>query len=78
LRYDAVMSQCSICQRPVAPRTENKAFPFCSPRCKTIDLGQWVDEKYRLPEDADAVAPGNGADQGEERAMAEALSQEKA
>lgn len=23
--------------------------PFCSPRCKTIDLGRWLDGDYRLP-----------------------------
>ena len=43
------MAPCPICERPVAPRADNKAFPFCSPRCKIIDLGQWVDEKYRVP-----------------------------
>jgi endogenous inhibitor of DNA gyrase (YacG/DUF329 family) len=24
-------------------------FPFCSPRCKTIDLGRWLGESYRIP-----------------------------
>jgi endogenous inhibitor of DNA gyrase (YacG/DUF329 family) len=24
-------------------------FPFCSERCKTIDLGRWLNESYRLP-----------------------------
>jgi uncharacterized protein len=43
------MVPCPICQRPAASRTENKAFPFCSPRCKAIDLGHWFDEKYGLP-----------------------------
>lgn len=60
MRYDRLMSECSICGRPAAPRTENKAFPFCSPRCKTIDLGQWVDERYRVPEDAGPVSLGAG------------------
>jgi endogenous inhibitor of DNA gyrase (YacG/DUF329 family) len=31
-----------------APRAENRAFPFCSPRCKLVDLGKWLDEKYRV------------------------------
>jgi endogenous inhibitor of DNA gyrase (YacG/DUF329 family) len=22
--------------------------PFCSARCKTIDLGNWLDEKYKV------------------------------
>lgn len=24
-------------------------FPFCSPRCKLIDLGNWLGEAYHLP-----------------------------
>jgi endogenous inhibitor of DNA gyrase (YacG/DUF329 family) len=27
----------------------NRAFPFCSPRCKLLDLGKWLDEDYRIP-----------------------------
>ena len=25
--------------------------PFCSPRCKTVDLGRWLGGDYRLPSD---------------------------
>ncbi len=34
-------------------------FPFCSARCKTIDMGRWLGESYRIPaEDSeDAPAP---------------------
>jgi hypothetical protein len=28
---------------------ENRWKPFCSERCKMIDLGQWATEKYRVP-----------------------------
>jgi endogenous inhibitor of DNA gyrase (YacG/DUF329 family) len=28
---------------------ENADRPFCSPRCRLIDLGQWADEAYRIP-----------------------------
>lgn len=32
----------------------NDFRPFCSERCKMIDLGQWADEEYALPaEDAE-------------------------
>jgi endogenous inhibitor of DNA gyrase (YacG/DUF329 family) len=24
-------------------------YPFCSPRCRKIDLGRWLGEKYRFP-----------------------------
>jgi len=44
---------CAICRRPVPPRPDNPAWPFCSPRCRLIDLGKWLDGDYRLssPED---------------------------
>lgn len=28
----------------------NPSRPFCSERCKLIDLGQWATEQYRMPE----------------------------
>lgn len=43
------MAKCPICNAEVKPRSENNAFPFCSPRCKTIDLGKWLSEEYRVP-----------------------------
>jgi uncharacterized protein len=27
----------------------NSHRPFCSERCKTIDLGAWANESYRIP-----------------------------
>ena len=35
-------------QAPYAP--VNPWRPFCSERCKTIDLGAWANEEYRVPE----------------------------
>ncbi|MER3446008.1 MAG: DNA gyrase inhibitor YacG [Candidatus Dadabacteria bacterium] len=29
----------------------NKWKPFCSERCKLIDLGAWVGEEYKIPEE---------------------------
>ena len=28
---------------------EHKSFPFCSERCRDIDLGNWLNEKYAIP-----------------------------
>ena len=42
-------AKCPICKARVNARTENPAFPFCSERCKTIDLGAWATESYRIP-----------------------------
>lgn len=53
---------CPICKKAAAPRAANAAFPFCSPRCKTIDLGRWLNEEYRIPvaqdQDEDGERPG--------------------
>jgi endogenous inhibitor of DNA gyrase (YacG/DUF329 family) len=39
-----------MCGNPSPPRAAgNRAFPFCSPRCKLLDLGKWLDEDYRIP-----------------------------
>ncbi len=51
------MALCPICRKPAASRADNQSFPFCSPRCKTVDLGKWLNEDYRVPveEDPDEV-----------------------
>jgi endogenous inhibitor of DNA gyrase (YacG/DUF329 family) len=41
---------CPQCKELSEYSTENKYRPFCSERCKLIDLGQWASENYRIPE----------------------------
>lgn len=41
------MRRCPICREPVP--SEARDAPFCSPRCKNIDLGRWLNEEYRIP-----------------------------
>ncbi len=43
------MSRCPSCSQPAEPRARNAAFPFCSPRCRLVDLGKWLNEEYRVP-----------------------------
>jgi len=38
---------CPICGKPVAP----EAAPFCSERCRKIDLGRWLSGSYVIPGD---------------------------
>jgi endogenous inhibitor of DNA gyrase (YacG/DUF329 family) len=38
---------CPICKTPSPP--EALAHPFCSERCRLIDLGQWLGGRYRIP-----------------------------
>jgi len=36
--------RCPICKKEVA--FGDPYMPFCSERCKLIDLGNWLDERY--------------------------------
>jgi uncharacterized protein len=49
------MTRCPICKKEVAPA--NAEFPFCSERCRIIDLGNWASEKYRIPSDTRSEEP---------------------
>jgi endogenous inhibitor of DNA gyrase (YacG/DUF329 family) len=40
---------CPVCGNAVEWTTESRWRPFCSKRCKTIDLGAWAAEEYRAP-----------------------------
>jgi hypothetical protein len=45
---------CPICGQVSLYSPDNPWRPFCSERCKLIDLGQWATEQYRLPDGAQA------------------------
>ena len=51
--------KCPVCGRGVEGKdlASLPFFPFCSARCKTIDLGRWLDERYRLDADEQEDAP---------------------
>jgi len=52
---------CPRCGTPVEWLPENRYRPFCSERCKMIDLGAWANESYRMPveeQDDDGGDPG--------------------
>jgi endogenous inhibitor of DNA gyrase (YacG/DUF329 family) len=63
------MVPCPICGRPAAPRADNRSFPFCSPRCKTVDLGKWLSEEYRV-----SVTDVSGEDMDPQREAGDASS----
>lgn len=55
--------KCPICKKEVpfgAPE-----MPFCSERCRLIDLGKWADEEYRIPAEPAPVA-GQEPEDGDE------------
>jgi hypothetical protein len=41
---------CPLCGKPALFTPDNPYRPFCSQRCKLIDLGQWANEEYRVPD----------------------------
>jgi endogenous inhibitor of DNA gyrase (YacG/DUF329 family) len=51
---------CPICKKPVADDEPNKrsTHPFCSQRCKLIDLGRWLGGKYQIPA-SDSTEPAD-------------------
>jgi len=42
---------CPTCKRKRGPKSQNKYYPFCCERCQMADLGRWLVEEYRLPDD---------------------------
>jgi uncharacterized protein len=43
-RKRALNLRCPICKKAV--KTSDAEFPFCSERCRTIDLGKWASGAY--------------------------------
>ena len=46
--------RCPTCEKSFdsgASGDRPPAFPFCSERCRLIDLGRWLDEDYKIPTD---------------------------
>jgi uncharacterized protein len=71
------LMRCPVCQREF-DKSESTALPFCSERCRTIDLGRWLGEAYRLPVVPDPEAddePDQPRNPGDDDAAAEADDQ---
>jgi endogenous inhibitor of DNA gyrase (YacG/DUF329 family) len=41
---------CPNCGKPVVWAQSSKWKPFCSERCRLIDLGDWLDENHKIAE----------------------------
>jgi endogenous inhibitor of DNA gyrase (YacG/DUF329 family) len=55
---------CPCCGKPALFSPENKWRPFCCERCKTIDLGDWAAERYRVAsEEKLEDSPEKGSEQ---------------
>ena len=69
-RRKAAARRCPICGKAGgASDGDARHSPFCSARCKQIDLGRWLNGSYRVeteeapdPGDATAADPGERSD----------------
>jgi endogenous inhibitor of DNA gyrase (YacG/DUF329 family) len=46
---------CPTCKKPVDPIA--KSFPFCTERCRLVDLGNWLDGRYSIASTNDERKP---------------------
>jgi endogenous inhibitor of DNA gyrase (YacG/DUF329 family) len=56
----ALSVSCPRCGAQMAWSPVNRYRPFCSERCKLIDLGAWATEKYRVPIEGEKDTPDTG------------------
>ncbi len=55
--------RCPNCGKPVEWSPKAKWRPFCSERCRLIDLGAWADEEHRIPDHRQLLDAGHGEDE---------------
>jgi endogenous inhibitor of DNA gyrase (YacG/DUF329 family) len=62
-RKRPIKLRCPICKKPA--KATDADFPFCSERCRLIDLGKWASGAYVISspvDDADEAIPDNVPD----------------
>ena len=71
-RSDRPNASCPICRRQLGQSPDRtsatKTYPFCSPRCKLVDLGNWLGDGYVI-----AGAPLDSLDEFDADALAHLL-----
>ena len=50
--------KCPTCKKEVVYSQENPFRPFCSEKCRLVDLGQWFEEDYSIAVD-DFISMGD-------------------
>jgi endogenous inhibitor of DNA gyrase (YacG/DUF329 family) len=66
-----IRGKCPTCGKgyEVAKLDDLKSFPFCSDRCRLVDLGRWIDGAYAIPDQGQpgsSTVPDAESDDGEE------------
>lgn len=57
---------CPTCRKSIPWSTDNAFRPFCSDRCRLIDLGAWADGRHHIPGEP-AFDPDDDGSQGRDR-----------
>lgn len=52
MKADARIVRCPQCEGDSVYANSNPYRPFCSERCKGLDLGAWASESFRVPTEA--------------------------
>jgi len=50
--------RCPVCEKSFDPQ-DSAAVPFCSERCRLIDLGRWLEERYGLSYESENEGGGD-------------------
>ena len=57
---------CPTCKRDVAWGPEARFRPFCSERCRLVDLGAWFSGERAIPGNDQSAAGDAGPDEGDD------------
>jgi len=57
-----IMVACPTCKKAVPWLAEQTFKPFCSERCKLIDLGDWASEAHKIPGQQSQINRNNDTD----------------
>lgn len=57
---------CPTCGTPSPFTPSNRWRPFCSERCRSVDLGAWASERFRVPAEAPPDSPHDAASDSSE------------
>jgi len=55
---------CPRCKGPSVLAGSNRWRPFCSERCRSVDLGAWASERFRVPAESPPDSADAGSDSG--------------
>ncbi|MCA9106130.1 MAG: DNA gyrase inhibitor YacG [Planctomycetales bacterium] len=55
-------NKCPMCEERFFP-ANSESLPFCSERCRQLDLGNWLGEKYSMPIEGQEEAEYTGAEE---------------